>query len=255
MEGNRLKYIFVTIALCCTLPCIGQNNSALIDSANKAYSEAHYDQAILFYEQVLDEGYEAAELYYNMGNAYYKLGNIPGAILNYERAAKLDPYDEDITFNLQLVNLKTVDKIETIPTFFISDWSTDLANVNSDDKWSGIAAAALWLGILLFCLYLAVNSSALKKLLFWLSIILVLTNFVTMGLAYKKHNKMYNNREAIVFSPSVIVKSSPGSSGTDLVLLHEGTKVMILDEVAEWSKIKLADGSIGWLPVVSIEVI
>lgn len=232
-----------------------QGHKANLDSANAAYARGEFENSIVLYESIIEEGYVAAQLYYNLGNAYYKVNEIASAILYYERAKKLDPIDEDIDYNLGLAKLRTVDKIETIPTFFITDITEDLSNKYSVDKWAVIAGAAIWLSIILFAAFVVATLTSLRKLLFWSSLIILIIGLSSIAMAHRKYNSVFQQREGIVFSPSIVVKSAPGENGNDLFVLHEGTKVLVSEEMGDWSKIKLSDGSIGWLPAITLKII
>jgi tetratricopeptide (TPR) repeat protein len=227
----------------------------LITRGNDHFKKGEYEHAIASYEEVIDGGKESAELYYNLGNAYYKTINIPAAILNYERAIKLDPMDEDLRFNLKLANLKTVDKIEVIPTFFIGEIGEDLKDSVSLNTWGWFAIVSLWLSALLFFIFTNISSNTFRRLVFFTALSLLVLSMGSFGLGYQKYNAVYNDLEAIVFAPSVIVKSAPDQQQTDLFLLHEGTKVSVVEEMGEWNKIRLADGSVGWIPQETIEQI
>ena len=231
------------------------DNYAIIDSANKAYTNGNYLNAIESYEQVLGNGVEAPELYYNLGNSYFKTNNIPAAILNYERARRLSPKDEDLQFNLKLANLKTVDKIVMIPPLFFKVWWNDLTNIYSGDTWAIVSIVSLWLCILIFCLFIISRQPGFKRLFFWICILLFIFTFLSFNFAYKRYNEIHNSDEAIIFSASIVVKSSPDENGTDLFVLHEGTKVLIKDRVGDWNKIVLLDGKEGWLSADVMEVI
>jgi len=252
-----IKILIISVLLfSVVIPSLkAQNDQALILEANQLFTDGKYDESAGLYKQVLEGGKESYELYYNLGNAYYKLNNIAASILNYERAKKLNPGDDDLEFNLSLVNLKTIDKIESIPSLFVSDLAGDLTDLYSYDGWATISVVGIWLCSVFFCLYLVMVIPSLKRVLFWLSLAILVASLITTSFANKKYNIIFQNSEAIVFSPSMVVKSSPRDSGTDLFVLHEGTKIMMLEELGEWSKIKLADGSVGWIPGSAIEII
>ncbi|PCH97310.1 MAG: hypothetical protein COB85_02780 [Bacteroidetes bacterium] len=232
-----------------------QDSKANLDSANAAYSRGDIESSIVLYEAIIEEGYVAAQLFYNLGNAYYKVNEVASAILNFERAKKMDPVDEDIDYNLRLAKLRTVDKIESIPTFFINDITKDLSNKYSVDVWALIAGGSLWLSAILFAVYMISQTTALRKLFFWTSLLILVGGLVGIAMAHKKYDSVFQQREGIVFSPSIVVQSAPGDNGNDLFVLHEGTKVLVNEEIGDWSKIKLSDGSIGWLPASTIKII
>lgn len=253
MKGVTIHMTWILVLSLMAQVGIAVTPDSLAEKGNQAFGEGQYETAAEYYEQVLDENLESSSLYFNLGNAYYKLNNVAGAILNYEKANKLDPNDEDIDFNLKLAGMRTVDKIETIPTFFISDWTIDLVNLYSEDTWGWLSMLLVWIGFVSLSIYVVAKYSAIKKLFFGVGILFLAMSFVCFGLGNKKYNRLVHEQKAIVFSPSITIKSSPGENGNDLVVLHEGTKVMILDEVGGWNKIKLANGNVGWLPSSSIE--
>jgi tetratricopeptide (TPR) repeat protein len=226
-----------------------------LDSANQAYTNGDYTQAIDHYEMILEHGYESAALYYNLGNAYYKQNIIDKAILNYERALLLKPNDEDIKYNLEMANRLTVDRIEKLPEFFLDVWFRNSINWFSSNQWAIISISAFVLALIFISIYLYTRKYGIKKLSFWLGLALVLVTIFSLIFSYQQKKKIIIKDTAIVMSPSVTVKSSPDLSGTDLFVIHEGTKVWLQDEVGEWKEIKLSDGSKGWLRTDDIEEI
>jgi tetratricopeptide (TPR) repeat protein len=227
----------------------------LLDSAAQYYADRKYEKAIETYQKILYEGYEAAELYYNLGNAYFKSNKIPYAILNYERAKKLNPNDEDIEFNLKLANTHVVDKIDVIPEFFLTSWWGDLINIMSSNKWaiiSMIAFVAALAGLLVFFLARVV---IVRQISFWAGILLIVISVFTFNFSRKQYAKSQNEPQAIIITPSVVVKSSPSDGGTDLFLIHEGLKVTVTDKLGSWREIKLSDGNEGWIKNSDLEEI
>jgi tetratricopeptide (TPR) repeat protein len=223
-----------------------------LQAGNIYYSDDDYEAAIRAYEWVLGQGFEAPELYYNLGNAYFKTNRIPYAILNYERAMLLDPGNEDIQYNLELARSFIVDKIEEVPRFFISEWHHTLVNLFSSDVWAYVSMAAFLMFLFSISVYLYSRTYVLKKLFFWFSVILIYTTISSFVFSYH-HKKLIEEPGAgIVTRPSVTVESSPDESGTDLFLVHEGTKVFIREYVGDWMRIRLSDGKEGWVPVDSI---
>jgi len=252
-----LKYIFIIAGLVLVNCSLSKalDNEVLIAKANGLYIEGEYTAASELYEKVLADGKEASELYYNLGNTYFKLGNIPAGILNYERAKKIKPNDDDINFNLKLANLKTVDKIEAIPNFIIGDLGNEIKDRFSHDVWGWLCVISIWIASVLFFIYIELSLRGLKKIFFILSMTALIFSIIAFAFGYSKYISSYKQIEAIVFSPTVTIKSSPDEQGKDLFVLHEGTKVFVLDEMGDWYKIKLASGSIGWIPTPSIEQI
>jgi tetratricopeptide (TPR) repeat protein len=227
----------------------------LIKEAETAYTQEDYNKAIELYEETLKSNGASAEIYYNLGNAYYKANRIAPAILNYERALLLDPGDGDIRFNLQMAREKTVDKIEPLGEFFLVKWIDSLQNRGSADSWAMLGIVSFLL--LIFCLLLFFFSRwiRMKKVGFYLGIVCLLLVVIANMFAKGQKDEIVNRAYAIVFSPTVTVKSSPDASGTDLFILHEGTKAFIKSSLGNWKEIELEDGNVGWLPGKDIEII
>ena len=223
--------------------------------ANELYIDGRFEEAIGLYEKILDSGYHSAELYYNLGNASYRSNKIPDAILNYERALLLSPGDEDIRFNLELARMHVRDRIEELPGFFLNRWWTSARDLFSAWKWASVSAAFFIIFLLLVTGFLIVRSVTLKKISFWMAVILFFASALSISFGIDKRNHIRNHNTAIVFAPVVSVKSSPDISSTELFVIHEGTKVWIEDSIGHWRAIRLRDGNKGWLPAESIEKI
>ncbi len=223
--------------------------------ANIAYQQQEYDKAIDLYEKLLSQGEFASEVYFNLANAWYKKGNVPKSVLNYERALKMDPKDEDIQFNLKIASLQLVDKIDPVPQIFYKRWIDSLTNLFSSNEWGKLVPFMLWISLLSSLFFLFGNTVLLRKAGFVVSLVFLSLFAITFVIAGFSHNSSNVDRSAIVMTPSVYVKSSPDPKGNDLFIIHEGTKVELLDELNDWKKIKLLNGSVGWLMNSEIEVI
>ncbi len=224
-------------------------------NANTLFTEGKYNEAISAYSDILKTGVESAEVYYNLGNAYYKSGQLPQAILNFERALLLAPHDKDIRYNLEMSNMQITDKIETVGEFFLVSWFNDFKNKTKSDTWALISIAAFAIAVLSFGTFLFSRGRNLKQASFGAAIILIVLAIVAFNFSAAQKNRLTQRNSAIVFEPSVSVKSSPSSGGTDLFILHEGTKVNILEKLGEWNRVDIRDGSEGWIPASTIEVI
>jgi hypothetical protein len=209
------------------------------------------DQWLILYKS----GTRSANLDYNIGNAYFKLNNIPGAILYYERALLLKPADEDITYNLQIARTLVVDKFVEIPEIFFVSWYNFLSLTISTNTWARISLTAFIFFLLLFSLYIYSSRYRYKVIGFWIAMVMLFTSISSVSFSVRNRSLVYNNRHAIIFSPQVNGKSSPDNSGTDLFILHEGTKVTIEDGVGDWYEIRLSDGNKGWVPVNCLDKI
>ena len=242
------QYIFILIFIIPGILYAQDDNTALWEKANKLYTSEEYQQAASVYEQILNTGEESAKLYYNLGNAYYKAGDINNAILNYERAKILAPHDKDIDFNLQIANQYVVTSIDALPQPFFLRWKQSVINMYPADTWSYISISSFVLFLILLGLYIFGRFVPLRRLAFWTGIFAFLFSMFTYSFASSQKNKIKNRTQAIVFCPRVTVKSSPSETGTDLFLIYEGLKVDITDSLNTWKEIKLADGNEGWLP-------
>lgn len=237
------------------LSASGQEASLLFNQANELYRSGDYRKASEAYQQIIGNGYESAPLYYNLGNCSFKLGDFPSAILAYERAKRLAPRDEDVLYNLRLANLRVVDKIEPIPQLFFVDWWNSLMNAYSADTWGIIGIAALWIAALSASVVLVIRLVPVRRIGGVLVLVCVLAAVLAFVGAAKRASLERSGVSAIIFSPSVSVKSAPDEQSTDLFVIHEGVKVELLDVVSNWRKIRLADGKVGWMPEVGLKII
>ena len=255
MKKKMKKIIIVLLYLILGNFVSAQNTDSLWLKANDYFIKGEFEQAIKIYDTIYKSGYESAPLYYNMGNAYYKLNKNSLAILFYEKALQLSPNDEDIKYNLELANRYVVDKIEKIPVFFITGWINSLRNIFSSDKWAITSIVSFALLLLFISFYLYSRRYNFKKLSFWISLLFVIVFILSFYFSFKQKQFIINKETAIIINPSVTIKSSPDISGTDIFVLHEGTKVWIVDEISDWQEIKLSDGTKGWLKASDIAVI
>lgn len=211
----------------------------------EAYKAKNYQQAIDAYQKLITQGYQNAAVYYNLGNAYYKTDQISLAILNFERAQRLAPADEDIRYNLKLANLKTVDRITPVPQLAIITKWENFVGSQSSKTWAVYSIVFIWLALVGFALYLFI--SGIRRLAFFSGVSLVMVALFFAYLSYLQNLAEYGARQAILTATNTYIKSAPDASGTDLYMIHEGTKLNILDKVGQWTKIRLADGKIGWV--------
>ena len=249
------RILFLIIVIFLNFRTTAADKDSLILFANNLYAEGDYEAAISAYEEVVNSGYEAGDLYYNLANAYYKSHKITRAILNYERALLLSPNDEDIIYNLNMAKNYVVDKIDVIPNFFLTDWINNLIKKLPTNYWAVISIISFILFLILFSVYLYINKILLKKVSFWLGLIFLFLSLSSFVFSSKQRKMLAVHNSAIIMSPSVTVKSSPDDSGTGLFVIHEGTKVQVEDSVGRWREIKLSDGSKGWLKEEDIVII
>lgn len=247
---------FLTALVLCTLfinnGLSALNNQEAITKAGKAYNAGDFIAAAKLYQSVADAGYESDELYYNLGNAYFKQQDYPHAILCYERAKKLNPSGEDIDYNLNVANTRISDKIEPIPEMFYKRWYKAVVLLFSVDTWAVLSVVIMFIGMAGFTLYLVSTILFLRKTGFWAGIFLVGISLTCLLFSFSSDRYLYSATEGIIFTPTLTVKSSPDENSTDLFVVHEGTKVTIMDNINGWYEIKIANGSVGWLPNNSV---
>ena len=218
------------------------------EQANQLYLQAKYPDAVAQYEKIVQSGFESGELYFNLGNAYYKSGNIQKAILNYERARQLLPRDEDVQFNLQLANLQVVDKIDAVPRLFVYRWADSMLALFSLSTMGWIVYSFFILTLAAFAFFLYARTYTQKKLSMFAGLVFSTALILTM-IGYGVQSYKESNTEfAIVMSDVANIKAAPDSKGNDLFVLHKGLRVQVLDSVNHWRKIRLADGKVGWIP-------
>ena len=222
-------------------------NEQWFEQANAAYNVGSYDTAVMLYEQILATDMESVPLYYNMGNAYYKMREYPMAIYYYEKALKLDPSNDDVRTNLEIANLAIVDKIEPVPQSFIVKGWNGLKHKLSGDEWAYVSIGAFALLLVAVYLFLRARRTGWRKLGFFGGIVVFVVLVLSVLFAGQLKQAASKQDQAIVMAPTVTVKSSPNEASVDLFVLHEGTKVSLLDEADGWNKIKIANGSVGWL--------
>ncbi|TKC06401.1 tetratricopeptide repeat protein [Pedobacter frigoris] len=252
------KHNICLLLLVLIFPLFSMGNNKAEDiflKGNKEYANAEYEEALKTYQQLLDEGYESADVYFNIGNSNYKLGNMSSAILNYEKARKLNPGDEDIELNLQLANLKITDKIEPVPEFFLATWWRNIVLFFSVSAWSVLGVAGVTLGFLLLIVYLFALVLPIKKSAFYIGVCLILIGVFSIIMSEMQQGYFSRHQEAIVFAGTVNVKSGPDASQKTLFVIHEGTKVSIKSKNQNWIEVELPNGNIGWINLTDVKEI
>lgn len=226
-----------------------------LKQGNHYYQKQQYEKAIGSYNKVLNEGYESAELYYNLGNAYYRENNLGYAILNYERALKLDPGDEDIQHNLALANSRTIDRINTLPDFFIFQWWESFLALLTFSGWIYLSYIfyLVLLGVIIY--YFFTRRPDNQRLAFFSGIAVLFLLAVSISISVIKYNREFNIKNGVVVEPSATAKLSPDPGSNDAFVIHEGLKVRIEDKVDNYYRIRLRDGKLGWLPQNDVRII
>lgn len=245
-----MKLVYSLLFLGLGLFANAQNEA--FQKANSAYQAGAYEEAIQRYDSIVNSGYESAALYYNLANAHYKLGALAPAILNYEKALHLAPKDEEILHNLKLAEQKRVDRFEALPPNLFKAFRFGILLAFSPSTWAIIAIILLFVASLGIGLYFL---SSRKRLGFILALSLSVLGLFSAWMAFQHQAHLEQHPALIVMSESAYVKSGPGTEAEDLFILHAGTKVVRVDEYESWTKIRLIDGKIGWLPKGSLEAI
>lgn len=246
---NALTFFFLVL-LYSSLAAQDQENVAV--QARKAYEAGQFETSIQLYEGILQKGLESSVLYYNLGNAYFRNKDLPSAVLYYEKALKLDPTNPDIQHNIDLVNSKIIDKVEPVPELFYKRWWLALLNTMNLGTVAVLMICLFTLSLLFTGIYLSSTRLGIRKFSFYSAIALFILVILSFMVAREKKHYLTRHHEAIVFTPTVTIKSSPDAASTDLFVIHEGLKVTLLDKIGEWQEIRIANGSIGWLKLSDI---
>ena len=225
------------------------------DQGNKFYGKENFEAAIRSYESVVNSGKQSAELYFNLGNCYYKLHKVAPAIYNYEKALLLSPNDTEIKTNLEFARKMAIDDIKVIPKVGFSKLIQDFTSKYYYDTWAWIAVAFAFLFLLFFVGYYFSHSTVFKRVFFFGMFFWLLGIGLSTASGFYEKGRMDNERPAIVFAETASVKSEPKISATDAFVLHEGTKVYILESIANWKKVELADETTGWIEESAIKEI
>jgi tetratricopeptide (TPR) repeat protein len=225
----------------------GQENTTLFDSANTAYNEGKYQEAITQYKSILEAGDYSVSVYYNLANAYYKSNEIGPSIYYFEKALQLAPNDKDVLNNLGFARNMTIDAIEPLPKTQLSKFIGNITGKFTYDQWAWIAVILAFICVISFLGYQFAYQSLKKRSYFLISFIAFLFILGTVAIAYQQYGKAQKDRPAIVFAKETTVKSEPNLRSDEVFTLHEGTKIQVLDTVSDWKKIRLIDGKIGWI--------
>lgn len=254
MQG--IKYIFATIVLALTTTAIAQSS---LEEASEAYRTEDYKKSIQLYEQVVAqgiyEGKESGELYYNLGNAYFRNGEVAKAILNYERALLLNPGDNDIRHNLRFAKTRIEDKIDVSDKFFLTNWVNSFKNLYNSNTWATAGILFFVIFLLSLTAYFFVKRIWARKTGFYAAIVFFIFMLVANGFAFnQKKNRLHRNT-GIVMAASASIMTSPDANSQELFRLHEGTKVRINKVDKNWIEIEIANGSVGWTSKENVETI
>ena len=217
------------------------------EAGNKHYEKEQYEAAISSYESVVNSGKQSAELYFNLGNAYYKLHKVAPAIYNYEKALLLNPSDSEIKTNLEFARKMAIDDVKVIPKVGFQKLLSDFTSKYYYDTWAWIAVSFAFLFLLFFVGYYFSEKTILKRIFFIGMFFWLLGIVLSAASGFYEKNRNDNERPAIIFAESTPLKTEPKLTSPDATLLHEGTKVYILESIANWKKVELTDETTGWI--------
>ena len=258
--GKSLRKVVTVVTLLLSLGASMNIQAKDLDSlwtaGVQAYTDGKFSDASAAWTSIEESGQKSAKLYYNLGNAWFKQGNYPKAILNYERALRLDPSYSDARYNLEFTSNFVQDKIEPVPEFILKSVARKVCYVMGSNAWAVIFLVLLAAALVMGLLFLLGSSVGKRRAGFYCGIVLLLLSAGALSFSIWQKSDSVKTDTAIVMSPVSSVKSSPSSgSSKDLFVIHEGTKVTILDEVGTWRNISLADGRQGWITSNELEVI
>ena len=258
-KGGAGRYMAVVVLMLCWFGADASGNTradSLWNAAGAAYAEGQWNEAIDDYEEISDMGLESAELYYNIANAWFKAGDNARAVLNYERALKLDPSYSDARYNLEIVESRIQDNIEPVPEFFLKEWLRNISQIMSSDAWAVLFIVMLCVTLALLLVFLLAPSVVWRRVGFFTGLVTLLLMTASLSFSIWQKKDYMGHDEAVVMKTVTSVKSSPSTdNSTDLFILHEGTKVTVLETMGAWTNISLADGRQGWMKTSDIELI
>ncbi|MBT8376844.1 MAG: tetratricopeptide repeat protein [Bacteroidia bacterium] len=250
-----MKQLLIFIVTLISVMSAWSQGEILFEEGNKLYNEGKFAEAIEKYEAILASNEHSAAVYFNLANAHYKLNNIAPSIYYYEKAVALDPNDREIKNNLAFAQNMTVDAIGSVPEVGFSRIYKSVVNSVSYDAWAKIAVLSMLVFVLLFLFYHFSYATAKKRIAFVVSVISLLISVSSVFMAFQNYSLYNDDKPAIVFAQESKVKTEPNLRSEEAFRLHEGTKVQVLDTVKSWHKIKLADGTMGWIPSKDIKLI
>jgi tetratricopeptide (TPR) repeat protein len=250
-----MKKILLLLAFFTVNGLFSQDFDKLFSEANNFYKNGNYENAIELYEQIAVSGNVSSELFYNLGNSYYKINKVGPSIYNYEKALLLDPLNEDAENNLIFAKRLSLDRIEELPKSALQKFNENYISKLHYNQWATLSVVLSLLAALFFLLYYFSHSPSKKRLFFTSTVISVLLLVTSLSITVNQYRVDSRKVEAIIYATEVSVKNEPTRSAEEAFILHEGTKVIVLDQVDDWKKIKLVDGKIGWLKEQDINIL
>jgi tetratricopeptide (TPR) repeat protein len=243
------------ILILLTATSLSSSANDLLQKAEKAYDSKNYAEAVRDYEKLIAEGYRSYQLYFNLGNSYYRNNELGKAIYYYELARKMEPNDEDVRINLGIASSKTVDKIDSKENFFINAVKTNILSSFSTRTWGWISVFAITFSALLFFVFVNSGTVLVKRICFLFSCILFICFVMAYGLGYSALSAKYQNKFAIILSREIRVMNEPTAMAKSKFNLHEGTKIRVVENNGDWVLIKLDNGNEGWVKLNEVGII
>lgn len=247
------KLFFLLCILSTTVIVAQQSNTSLFKNANTFYKDGKYKEAIDLFKKIEAKDSVSSTLYYNIANSYYKLNSVANTIYYYEKAIQLDPLNTDAINNLEFAKRMTIDNIKELPKTFLQRIEANYIQKLSYNQWSILAVFLSFFAAILFILFYVSSISNRKRVYFLTSILSFFLLAITVGISYNQYKRVTSTKTAIIFTSKISVNNAPTLNSDEIFILHEGTKVVVLDTVDSWKKIKLADGKIGWITASSLK--
>jgi tetratricopeptide (TPR) repeat protein len=256
MKLYKIKKQLLLLIVALLPVCSFSNTSdTAFAQGNDLYAKRQYEAALKVYSNMISRGEESAALYYNAGNASFKTGDLPSALLYYEKAKRLEPDDADIVANIRFANARTTDKIEELPEFFLSRWWSGLITGWSLLSLSLLSLVFAFIAAGLLILYFFAHGQLVKRIAFYTSLLVFFFSLFTVFTGTSQIAYYSSNRQAIIFSNSVMVKAEPSEKGRSLFVIHEGTKVTLAGKSKNWTKVRLGNGTEGWMKQSDYKII
>ncbi len=247
-----MKKLLYLLILLVSFASFGQSEN-LFDQGKELYKDGKYQQAITAWMQILDKGEHSAELYFNLGNAQYKLNHIGPSVYYYEKALQLSPNDTDIKNNLAFAENARIDSIEPLPQTVFSKWYKSVSTIFTFNGWAILAVALSIFFVALFLFYYFSFSERRKRLLFASSMFIGIFLIASLTMAFLTYGDYSKNQQAVIFASEIEVKTEPSMGSNVAFTIHEGTKVQISAQDGNWYRITLEDGKDGWIPSTDLK--
>ena len=253
INGYRLKSLtslglaVLTVFIIGSGTLMAQSQDEIMKSANKFYQDGNYQFALDSYKKILSQGFESGTLYYNLGNAYFKTGQLGHSIYSYEKGLKLEPNDEDLIYNLRIANSRTADKIAELPKLFIVSWWEGLVTALNVTGWSLAVVILFWTLLAGISIYFLSGRPAIQRIAFMSASVFLAVFILAAVILFARVNREAVTNYGILLEPAYTVKISPDIKSNDAFVIHEGIKFAVEDHVDDWSKIRLIDGKVGWV--------